>query len=470
LLKNASSYISSASAYIPAIDKEIDSVNYNKLPMDEFKALLAVRNRLESPFIYWQNRLFISMPNPSNIQSPSYIISVEISQEALKSDLKQFVIDGSGGAVILGDKEDWTVANNENPTVISHFKQWVQQKEMQGMKSGNQSNKINNVNYILSFEHSDILGISLLMYVPENEVTGALKQYRLWFWLLSAVSFVLISVFFFWIYRLIYRPIINLVRAFRIVEKGNLTVVVEHRSKDEFRYLYRQFNSMVLKLKALIEEVYEHKYRVKISELRQLQSQINPHFLYNSFFNLYGVARMRDIDKVIEITKHLGEYFQFISRSMDNVSLEMEVKYARAYVEIQTIRFEEQIAVEFSPLPDHYKEVIIPKLILQPIIENCYNHGLEEQYSAGKIRIHMVEHLESLSIYVEDNGERMTLEMLAQLQRNLDQVTENLEATSGMMNVHRRLQLKYGIYGGLLLSLSEWGGLCVEIRIPIMEE
>jgi two-component system sensor histidine kinase YesM len=216
----------------------------------------------------------------------------------------------------------------------------------------------------------------------------------------------------------------------------------------------------------MIYEVYEQKYRVQHAELKQLQSQINPHFMYNSLFILYRLSTKTGDETLIRFSKYLGDYFEFITRnSRDEVSLQEEVRHSRNYVEVQLIRFSNQIHVEFEELPPAFNNVQVPRIILQPVMENAYKYALEPKERDALLRIHFIVEPHGLIIVVEDNGEVIDAVAVEQLQQRLNS-NDPTEETSGIVNVHRRLQYLFGPEYGLSVSVSPIGGLRVTIKIP----
>jgi two-component system sensor histidine kinase YesM len=182
---------------------------------------------------------------------------------------------------------------------------------------------------------------------------------------------------------------------------------------------------------------------------------------------LYRMTRSQDYDNLEKFVKYLGDYFQFITRDgLEMIPLETEVKYARTYTEIQTIRFSNRINVHFPELPEACRHIKVPRLILQPIIENCYNHGLENKVVNGIIEIEFSLELDMLIISVQDNSEQMNQEELIRLRDMLSEHEHFMENT-GMVNVHRRIMINYGKTGGLRLSLGKYGGLLVQMYIPL---
>jgi len=220
---------------------------------------------------------------------------------------------------------------------------------------------------------------------------------------------------------------------------------------------------MVRKIKVLIEQVYQQKILTQRAELKQLQSQINPHFLYNSFFLINTMARIGD-DNLIIFTKRLGEYFRFVTRNnSDNIPLKDEVNHARVYTEIQQMRFSKRLTITFDSLPEKYNELTVPRLILQPIVENAFEHSIEKKKS-GLISIGFSTYDSGLDIIVEDNGDDMTDEFIHRL-NTLINTNEDYSEVTGLINISRRVKLMFGSDSGVHFYRSKLGGAKVVLRI-----
>ena len=197
--------------------------------------------------------------------------------------------------------------------------------------------------------------------------------------------------------------------------------------------------------------------------MKQLQAQINPHFLYNSFFILSRRIHKEDIEGAEALSNHLGNYFKYLSRDQsDDISLSDEVAHARSYAAIQGERFVARMRIEFGTLPDAWGTYRVPRLIIQPLLENAFKYGLENKSENGLLRISFSVCNSGLHITVEDNGENKV--DLAALQQSLDEV--NPDIISGMSNIHRRLQIYFHGQGGLSIARSELGGMAVTILLP----
>ncbi|MEF3305029.1 sensor histidine kinase [Paenibacillus sp. GYB003] len=473
LLKASSSYIANASIHISMLDRTISANNMvDRIPMEEFEALSVSSNRFNSPFITWRNRMFITYPYPEYALSdrkPAFLVDIEIDRKEIEQVLRQMHDNKMGGSLLVDTDLQWSISGSGDRNKDRALTDWVKGKLSAGLSQGVESAKIGNESYFISFEHSRVLGAALVAYLPENSVMAPLDKHRLWFWLLSGISAILIAFFSYVIYRLIHRPLRTLVRAFRAVEHGDFNQTVRYRFKDEFSYLYFQFNAMVERIRVLIHEVYEQQYRAQVSEFRQLQSQINPHFLYNSFFTLSRIAKNEDYENVTRFTRYLGEYFQFITRDgAGEVTLETEWNFAKTFVDIQSFRFSTRIEARFGAIPEACGNMAIPRLVIQPIIENAYNHGLANKKKDGLIEVALRRQERHISISVEDNGEELTDDKLSELQAQL--LSKSPLETTGLVNVHRRLQIRFGEQFGLRLTRSRLGGLKAEIIIPAEEQ
>lgn len=274
--------------------------------------------------------------------------------------------------------------------------------------------------------------------------------------------------FFIVVKKIVHKPLIQLIDAFKKVEKGNFEVQITESHIPDFSYIYFAFNNMTLQLKSLIEKSYNQKILLQKAELKQLQAQINPHFLYNSFFMLQRMLKLGLTEEALEISNALGIYFRYITKNnMDYVTLEEEYEHAKTYAYIQGLRFEGRIEVLFAPPPEAYQQLMVPKLILQPILENAFNYGLNDTLSDGLLKIYFVHTLDLLQIIIEENGENLSEAKLNELKSNLE-IAKNSSAEiemTGILNIQRRLVVFSNHLSSLAVSRSSLGGLCVTVTL-----
>ncbi|MBP1991056.1 sensor histidine kinase [Paenibacillus eucommiae] len=466
--KGSSSYIQNINLYIPTLTDMITTSNASLEPTTE-EEMVEISKAIYSegfPLIYWKDRLYVHLtfPNyagPDETKDALFMMNVELSIDALRSELSTF--HQAGETVLFSDT--WAIGSSKDLQLFNEIGKQLDVEQAAPKGPGTVS--VGSKRYAVTYEKSLSLDATLLFYLAEDTMLGTLKSYRTWFWLLLGCSLIIVILFSYGIYMLIHRPLRTLVKLFKNVEAGNFNLSTTHKHQDEFGYLFRQFNKMVQNLKVLIDELYVQKISLQHAELKQLQAQINPHFLYNSFFILHRLIKNYENDTAQLVSKHFGEYFHYITRNaQDEVAFEAEVKHIRSYIEIQNVRFSNRIEVVFDALPEAFQGVMVPRLILQPVIENAYQHGLGEKVRAGCLHIHFHTQEGQLCMTVEDNGPGLTGDEAEQLQRKLNREEPGGEST-GLINVHRRLQLKYGMAGGITLAPSSLGGLLVQIHIPI---
>lgn len=310
-------------------------------------------------------------------------------------------------------------------------------------------------------EHNLILFTYQSTHVLPWSLDGALIQMSLVIVGMGLLFWLIIS----WANRAVNKPIRKIMGAFEKVRSGDLDVRIFHKTHDEFGYIYDSFNNTVEKIDTLIHNVKEQKELLQNAELMQLQSQINPHFLYNSFYNIKFLAQNEEYQQIEAFVTALARYYRFINKetTMD-VPLVAEVGHMENYIEIQQLRFGDKISVEKDELPQNVKNFKVPKLILQPIIENAYNYGLKDKLEGGLLQIRYLQQEQYLDLVIEDNGGTMTQERLQQLHRQIN-TFEGEALNHAMTNIQRRLLLAYGENCGLTLKINEAGGLQVTLRL-----
>lgn len=461
----SSEYIVNAGVYVKDIGKTISTTTgVTNTPNKEMELISSMMTVMPKPSFYRSGDRIFLIETENNGGIWSYI---EISRSKLLGALSEIAKLYPESEVLLGSKEGGTILTtapraDESSEILSHI---LDNPSPEQSVPG--TGELNGVDYFIIENEVSALDLSLVMYVNQNEITRPLSQFITWFYTLFILAVIVMVLYSFSVNLMIHRPLSKLVKAFHMIETDNLNIMIESRSKDEFHYVFNGFNRMAHKLKHSIEENYEQKIALQHSQLKQLQSQINPHFLYNSFFNIYMMCKVGDSDSAAELSQKLGSYYQYITRSgSDEVPFYKEYKHALDYCDIQGIRFSNRIAYEHKEISDIPPSITVPRLIIQPIVENAFEHAFEDGMEEGKLYISSDYREGKLRVTVEDNGKLLTNEMLQCLQDKLAMDSKHIEKT-GLINVNNRLQLKYGPGSGLFISRSAYGGLKVDLIIII---
>lgn len=275
------------------------------------------------------------------------------------------------------------------------------------------------------------------------------------------------------LYKEVVQPVYVLSDKMQRIEKGEMGVEVKSNRRDEFGYVFAAFNRMSRQLEYLVNCVYKEQLALKNAELKNLRAQINPHFLYNTLEMINWKARINGDDDVAEMIEALSGILDVTidRRAIHLLSLNEEIKYIKNYIFLIEKRFGNKIQVIFDVEPKTlcYN---IPKLILQPILENAISHGIEPK-GEGFIKITTREKEKSIAIIVSDNGLGIKKDKLEYIQEQLNESDLNhIEIESddkghiGVINVQRRIQLLYGKNFGVHIESIEEKGTSVHITLP----
>ncbi|MCR8655918.1 sensor histidine kinase [Paenibacillus endoradicis] len=467
--KNSSAFIKDINVHIYSISKTISAMN-SVIELDEqaYTQLIANVSKNRDRLYYSDDavHLIASKYGGGKGDLPNYVVQIELDSEKLRESLQLLSAYEDSGSFLTSSSSGYTVMSNDESKIIvnNYLKEDKENRDFLTLLAVNQEK------YHIDKAYSNKLKLILVTYLPEETVKRPLSFFYYWAWLFAIASLIAIVVFSYSTYRFIHKPLLLLVQSFRRMEAGELDRPIVHDKKDEFGYLYTRFNHMLTKLKNLIDQDYIQKMMMQKSELKQLQSQINPHFLYNSFFILNSLAKVGDTERIEQFTIMLGEYFRFITRNgEDLVLLSEEIKHSRMYTDIQELRFSRRIRVQFNDLPMEMETIKVPRLIVQPIIENAYEHSLEKMSEQGLLKISFENDKDTIHIIVQDNGSLLSDEQLFMLQHRIQNNSEENEVT-GIINIHRRLILTYGKGSGLIVERSELNGLKVIICIRINDD
>ncbi|NLP33874.1 MAG: histidine kinase [Clostridiales bacterium] len=266
------------------------------------------------------------------------------------------------------------------------------------------------------------------------------------------------------------------------VQNGYLSVQVEVKNQDEIGYLAKSFNKMVRRIQEtlnkntqLIKEVYEMKYLQKEAQYNNLCAQIKPHFLYNTLNTISLLIKCKQTDEAIQSIEKLSYFLRGIMNSDKIITLKSELDIIDSYLSILKARYSNNLAYEINVSTEYY-DYLIPALTLQPLVENAIIHGCEVKRGKSKILINSSQDKDFLYLNIIDNGigiETDKLDMLnTELLKNIslyesskidDQITESI----GLINVNKRIKLKFGDAYGIKLYSSVSEGTHVQLKLPL---
>lgn len=393
---------------------------------------------------------------------PLGTVIISLKYETVTNLLRNVNFDRSG-SVLLIDEKGRTV------TPANPFDRLFEDEEFQQFIAGQTASFIQTIegeDYLVSYLSSAYSGWTTIGIISVDKLYEDNRTVRDWIIVVTLIillfAFVLARVFA----QTITNPIKRMLNPMKKVQMGDMNVSFPVESKDEIGILSTGVNHMVSQIHTLVEDAYKGRILLQQSEFKALQAQINPHFLYNTLESINWMAKMNGVDQICRMVSALGDLMRIsISTDKEYITIEEEMKYIGDYLYIQKSRFGERIAAEIH-IDDELKSVVIPKLILQPIVENALLHGVQVKKGKGNIDIRGRRLDESILFEVEDDGIGMTPGQIAKLLA--DNGIENPQAKGsgiGVRNVHQRIRFIYGMEYGVTIKSQPGEGTTVQIRI-----
>lgn len=462
-ITGVSSLVQEGILYLPKSGYRITQSEVRNMSDADEKAMEEYLAYLDGQIHYDGEGFFMveaGVPKVGLQSEPNHLLVIRFSVQQLQENLAAFGSAGESGAFLYNAKEQVLVEHSPEGSVGEEILGLLQ-KNQEGDYLSTQRVEAEGEHYLVFVGGEGVLGL-FVQYQREDSIMEPISRFRNLVYLLFVFMLFLAVLSGIYSKGILHRPMDILLKAFGRIQEGNWTEHIQHKRRDEFSYLYDGFNQMEDQMGKMIEQVYEQTTLAQRAQMKQLQAQIAPHFLYNSFFSLSSKIKRGDYDNARELAMHLGDYFQYLTRNeSDYVSLGQEVEHARSYAAIQGTRFIHRITITFEELPESFRQITVPRLILQPLLENAFEHGLEDKLQDGKLWVHFVESGEEYQILVEDNGE-IPQEKLEEMRGGLGK--ERAES-SGIHNINRRLQLFGRDRAGLRVDRSIMGGVCIMIFI-----
>ncbi len=368
--------------------------------------------------------------------------------------------------------------NNSNQILAHHDPTMILKKIPLGRLPTN-----NKVKYTLNFTTTLSGQKNMVIYqnlsIPGWKCVGILSKHALTndssvMGLIIIIILIIISiiaVFATWtIAGSVVTPLRRMMELMKLVEAGDLSVTMKVKYDDEIGQLGKSFNLMIEEIKNLMSKVHKEHQALRKAELKALQAQINPHFLYNTLDSIIWLSRAGRNQDVQTMVTALTKLFRIgISRGHEIITLSEELEHVRSYLLIQQIRYQSKLSFTID-LPEALGSYQVLKLILQPLVENAIYHGIKLKKEPGMISISVSALANDLLIEIADTGRGMTPEELIALKNTLENQPGVKLDSYGVKNVHERIKIYFGDDYGLSFSSQFEIGTKVTIKIPQLVE
>ncbi len=396
--------------------------------------------------------------------TPCYIVSTVTIDEIFQ--LMQTIDLGEGSGACLADSNGSIQYSTLTDEAFQRDMNLLIEEE-DFSSDGSFLSSLNGQKYIVSIYPLSDSTLSAVVYIPLSNVTKELLPLLLSILgsiLLMLLLFICVSIH---ISGKLTRPIITLT--------GHIASLEDYRTNDlpsvggtrETQILFTAFREMLQRIEELMEKIARDNESKRKAELSALQSQINPHFLYNTLDSVNALAILNDETEISKMITSLGMLLRLsIGNPDEYLTLKDEFSYVQAYIAIQKIRYADSFSVDFH-MDSSIATFPILRLILQPLVENSIYHGLEPLETQGYIRITATDCLDHIEIKIEDNGAGAAPETERAIQQNLARRTyPSTTGSVGIYNVNERLRLHYGENASLTFRSSFHAGTTVTLSIP----
>ena len=426
----------------PGLGFAISDIGYEHVIAESDLELL--RQQLSASPLFSDDRRFYSLVRRNVDNRTLYFIRVHLSSTALLREIET-----------LRTQAEEAVTFIANQSIVSDPKR----AELVIGKPSNETDR--NERVVLSATDQRQL-FRIGFYSPLNYIFRDAKTVNFVFVLMIVLLILVVAALFIVVSRMMSRPLRRIGQALDAAEEGNFAFSTGYDRNDEFATVIEQMTRLFHSLDYLVKWTYNQEELIRSAQFKHLQSQIKPHFLFNAHFMLHRLIKSGNEESALALSAYIGHFFHYVTRDENEiVDLSEEVSHVRNYLEIQKMRFGSRLNVEFEPLSDSLSKVTVPKLILQPVVENCFVHGFEYQEDMH-IRIIIKNSDIGVQIIVADNGKQLSDEAIDNLSARLSNPASE---STGLVNVKRRLVLSSDIKGSVSVSRSDLGGLQVAIQI-----
>ncbi|MGG4479723.1 cache domain-containing sensor histidine kinase [Paenibacillus illinoisensis] len=400
-----------------------------------------------------------SLAQPGMLTGSNLVIEASFSYENIQNMLDTYKAGGQGDPFLYHKGND-PIMNRSADSQSSE--DLIQYLDTQSLKDTTQDVvKLNGKKYLVSAVKSSYLDWHLVDVVPLYQILQPISLSRNLFYLFMTLLFVVGISASILLYRNIQSPIKKLIQGLRRVQRGDYSVRLHSKDQNEFSFLFHRFNDMSHQIQDLIENVFHEKIRAKEATLKQLQAQINPHFLYNCLGYIINMAQMKDEQAVVSMAHNLSAYYRYTTRmERETSSLRDEIKLLINYLDIQKLR---NGRIEYHiDIPEDMLAQSVPRLMLQPMVENSVIHGVAKSYSSGEIRI-TGESVDGFGkIYIDDDGPGLSTEQYEALNLKMQEPLQE-EMGCGLWNTNQRIMHLFGSQSHLQFGPSPLGGFRTKI-------
>jgi two-component system, sensor histidine kinase YesM len=411
-----------------------------------------------------QNTVMIARPIYAG-GKPAGVMFVDFNADMIP---KMYDIQPLSGSLVIVVAPGGEVVFQSRPTHIPHAS-LTSILEATSSESKERLIKVDGTNYLTVNFKSGFTGWTTVGMIPENILMQDVKVIRGQLISISVIVLLSMLVVSIMVSNQITRNIRRLRNSMQLVKKGHLSVKPQIVSQDEVGELSEVFVSMMGNIVELLEDIKRREQQKREAELKVLQAQISPHFLYNTLNTIKYLSQLQRVHNIEEVTGALIELLRAtVNHTTELVPIREEVEYIRRYAAIQKYKYSDKYLV-ICQMEDEILDYYCPKLILQPIVENALLHGSTSGIEEGRINLQIISEDNTVKFLISDNGKGMTHEQIEHVLHRNKQSEHVGPGGIGIINVDERIKLIFGNSYGLTISSLPGIQTIVEINIPVIK-
>lgn len=402
-----------------------------------------------------------SLKNFDNLDQTLGVLIMEFNPELIQQFLSEVDFQAQGTTYIV-NQNDTVVADSNNSLIMRPAG-----LNLPPASSGYLLQKVDGKEVMLVYDQLKITDWKLVGMAPiQNLVSDSRKIAYYTVYLVIGFSVVAIALAFL-VAKQMHKPVRMLLWSMRRAREGDFEVQITNERSDEFGMLYHSFNTMVTRIKDLIDEVYIQKLLKKETQLKMMASQINAHFLYNTLDSIHWISRIYKVDEISTMIFGLSKYLRIsLSEGNDFVTVKESAELLESYLSIQKVRYQDKFTVNMNIDPAMLNFKVL-KFVFQPLVENAIYHGLENKRGKGQLDISWKMEGQILIFEVEDDGIGISANKMAELTAMMDSDEWEGEHNFALRNIHSQIQLTYGKEYGLSIESTLGVGTKVTLVLPL---
>lgn len=413
---------------------------------------------------YWVVSLSRAVELTNNGSSRLGVLLVDMNYSSIEQFLEKANKDNSSEYVYLMDNTGEIIYHPKQKLIHMGLYKENNQQAL-SYEDGSCSEIFQKEERLITVKTVSYTGWKIVSVVPRRSFNVNLSETRVIFWMLVLLVVLLVTIINMFVSASIAKPLRKLNESVKEWEAGNMNPDIYVGSFLEVEHLGRTLRSTVNQVRQLMNDILVEQEEKRKSEFDALQSQINPHFLYNTLDSIIWMIEGERYDEAVSMISALASLFRIsLSSGKTIICVEDEVRHAKNYMNIQKVRYKNIFSVDFR-IDENILQCCTVKLVLQPLLENAIYYGVECMGGEGKIEVKGYRQGEDICLEVKDNGLGMQQELVEQILKEDNRIPKKGSGV-GLINVHNRIRIRFGSLYGLKIESAPDEGTCIQIRLP----